>query len=238
MAMTSRKNSAVKALQAIMASEKKYNQHVQLEWLLSCNTNSARGKVYGQAEIKALYDRDDWSQPMGATKTTHLDAHDGTPFKYIVIKRHQTDGYIDEHAKNPTPDQTGNQLVDEIHFWVKYELDATVSDAFCPMLKYFTSKSDKVVATSEKMQDNVIIISQRACEICNAREACEIAYQMNIDAGIDNEYVETPDDRREYLDSISTRFGWRDAMGNGGNSGVIYDYAKQCYKAVFVDYAL
>lgn len=238
MAMTSRKNLAVKALQAVMASEKNTDTHVNLEWLLSCNTNNKRGKVYSQSDIKALYDRDDWRQPMGATKTTHLEAHDGTPFKYIVIKRHQTDGYIDEHAKNPTPDQTGNQLVDEIHFWTKYELDVTVSDAFCPMLKYFTSKSDKVSATSEKMQENVVIISQKAEHICKAGRACELAYEMNMNAGIDNEYVQTPEERKEYLDSISKRFGWRDAMNNGGNSGVIFDYSKKCYKAVFVDYAL
>lgn len=238
MAMTSRKNKAVKALQAVMASEKKYDSNIKLEWLISCNTNNNRGTVYGQTEIKALYSRDDWRQPCGASKTTHLTNHHGEDFKYIVIKRHQTNGYIDEHADNPDTEETGNQLIDEINFWVKYQNDDSICDAFCPMLKYFTSKSDKVTATSEKMQDNVIIISQKAVKICEAKRACDLAYEMNMSAGIDNEFVELPETRKEYLKSVSKRFGWRDALGNGGNGGVIFDYSKNCYKAVFVDYAL
>jgi hypothetical protein len=40
------------------------------------------------------------------------------------------------------------------------------------------------------------------------------------------------------LEEFSESQNWRDAMYNPGNSGVIFDYSKNCYKAVFIDYAL
>lgn len=45
-------------------------------------------------------------------------------------------------------------------------------------------------------------------------------------------------DRYNKLKALSQKQGWRDAMFNGGNSGVIFDYSTGCYKAVFIDYAL
>lgn len=232
--ITSRKNPAVKAIQAVMAANKKYDAAVLTEWELACNTNKNRGHVYSQNEVKTLYSRDSWDGEHGATKTCHITSHTGDSFQYIVVKRHQTGGYIDEHAEDPNSPLTGNQLIDEINCWLQYE-DKAESDLLCPILKYFTSKSDKVSAVSEKMQENVVIIAQRAVYVSRAKNACYQAEQLNDANGLTGEDADT---RYEKMSAFSKRQGWRDALYNGGNSGVIFDYAQNCYKAVFIDYAL
>lgn len=235
MAMTSRNNKAVKALQSTMAQGKKHDPAIMLEWEMACNTNVQRGHIYNQSEIHRLYARDNWDDAEhGATKTCHLNNHFGEAFKYIVIKRHQTHGYIDEHANRPDTKQTGNQLIDEINCWLEFQ-ETEHADLLCPILKYFTSKSDKVTAISEKMQANVVIIAQRAVYVGSASSACRRAERMNAENGLRGENAEA---RYEKLKRMSNAQGWRDAMHNPGNSGVIYDYDKKCYKAVFIDYAL
>ena len=228
-----KKNETSKALQAFMAKEKKFSACTLLEWLLACNTNNKRGHVFDQSEILKLYARDGWEHEHGASKTCHLISHTGENFQYIVIKRHRTNGYIPnvhgEHAKC-----TGNQLIDEINCWQEFA-ETEYSDLLCPIFKYFTSKSDKVSATSETMQHNVVIIAQKAVKVGDASYACSKAERMNAEHGYKGESY---DERYAKLKALSKKQGWRDAMHNGGNSGVIFDYAKNCYKAVFIDYAL
>ena len=214
-----------------MARAKKTDSSALLEWLMSCNTNNKRGHVYDQSELMKLYSRDDWSAPQGATKTCHLKSHTDNEFKYIVVKRHQEDGYIPE-IRNEYG--TGNQLIDEINCWVRYA-EKPESDFLCPILKYFTAKSDRVSPTSEKMQENVIIIAQRAVKVGYASDMCQLAEKMNEEAG----YIGTNAALRYIqLKKFSDSQNWRDAMRNPGNSGVMFDYAQQCFKAVFIDYAL
>lgn len=233
MATTTRKNLTVKALQSQLAKLKKHNALALLEWLIACNTNNERGHVYDQHELNELYSRDDYSAPCGATKTCHVRAHTGERFEHIVIKRHQTYGYAPdvhgEHAKC-----TGNQLIDEINCWNEFA-ETETADLLCPILKYFTSKSDKVSATSETMQRNVLIIAQKAVYVGTAHSACHTAEAMNEQYGM---HGEDSDSRYRKLKALSERQNWRDAMHNGGNSGVIFDYHQGCYKAVFIDYAL
>lgn len=234
MAITTRKNQSVKALQSIMASKKKQYPDVMLEWELACNTNVNRGRVYKQEEILQLYARDSYSCEAGASKTCHLFNHNGNAFNYIVIKRHQTDGYIDEHAYNPDTKQTGNQLIDEINCWNEFA-ETEYADLLCPILKYFTSKSDKVTAISKKMQRNVVIIAQRAIKVGSARRCCQYAEDLNNANGLAGMDAES---RYSEMQKFSDKQGWRDAMHNPGNCGVIFDYNQNCYKAVFIDYAL
>lgn len=235
MAITSRKNLTVKAIQSRMAEQKKHDAHIMIEWELACNTNVNRGHIFNQSEIHELYSRDDWRKcKHGATKTCHLKNHHGIDFHYIVIKRHQTNGYIDEHANRPDTKQTGNQLVDEINCWLEFQ-ETETADLLCPILKYFTSKSDKVTAISEKMQHNVVIIAQKAVYVDDARGACKEAERLNL---VHNLNGESGGERYRKMAALSRAQGWRDAMHNSGNSGVIYDYHKNCYKAVFIDYAL
>lgn len=228
-----RMNKYNKALQAHLASEKKHDFEAMLEWELSSNTNNQRGKVYNQEELKNLYNR--IGQHRGASKCTHTYNHYGDEFKYIVIKRSLKYGYLpdieQEHA-----DCTGNQIIDEINCWEKNASNEEVADLLCPILKYFKSKSDKVINTSEKMQDNNIIISQKAIKTGDASEMCRLAEEMNREEG-----YKVEDDawsRYHKLQELSDSMGWRDAMYNNGNSGVVFDYSKNCYKAVFIDYSL
>lgn len=228
-----KKNMASKALQATMAADKKRSERALVEWEIACNTNGKRGKTYDQSELMQLYARDDRNGERGASKTCHLTAHTGRAFKYIVIKRHRTFGYI-PNAKGEHAKCSGNQLIDEIACWQEFA-ETDYSDLLCPILKYFTSKSDKVEATSETMQRNVMIIAQRAVFVGSARTACREAERRNKDGGYNGEASEK---RFAKLEAFSDKQGWRDAIYNGGNSGVIFDYAKNCYKAVFIDYAL
>lgn len=231
MAMTTRKNASVKALQSVMASEKKHNEQIFIEWLMSCNTNDKRGHIFDQNELINLYGRDNWSQGQGATKTCHLTCHNGNDFQYIVVKRHQTGGYMPE-IRNKYG--TGNQLIDEINCWNRYA-EKPESDYLCPILKFFTSKSDRVGAKSETMQKNVVIIAQKAIYVGNCERACRKAEALNYEHGY---YSVNANERYEEMRTFANSQNWRDVLQNGGNSGVIFDYAKQCYKAVFIDYAL
>lgn len=211
------KNNSVKAFSRWLS------KNHRKEWEMAFNTNGQRGKTYDQWEFLKMFDRDH-GDANGASKTTHL-------LDYIVVKRHQTYGYLPELRNDKA---TGNQLIDEINCWEEFASEEE-SDLLCPVLKYFTSKSDKVTATSETMQRNVVIIAQRAVKTGNAQDMCELAERMNHKHGYRGE---SADRRYRRLEKLSGKKNWRDALYNRGNSGVIFDYEKHCYKAVFIDYAL
>lgn len=231
MSKTTRKNATAKAHQTYLANRKNHSAQALLEYEIAHQTNSARGNTYDGNELVRLYDR--VGQCGGASKACHIIAHNGKPFETIVVKRHKVYGWLPdadfEHAKC-----TGNQLVDEINCWKEFA-ERPESDLLCPILKYFTSKSDKVTAKSETMQENVVIIAQRAVKTGNAKDACRKAEELNAHGGYKGESAER---RFRKLEAFSKAMGWRDAMGNPGNSGVIFDFALGCYKAVFIDYAL
>lgn len=214
---TINKNEIVKAFSKWMA------KNFRTEWEMAFNTNPNRGKVVDQSDLLRMFDRYG-DNADGCSKAVHLLEH-------IVVKRHQRGGYIPE-IRNEFG--TGNQLIDEINCYKRYN-DKPEADLLCPIFKYFTSKSDKVEATSETMQHNVVIIAQKAVYVSNARYACRKAEQLNRENGFRGECEEI---RYGKLKRFSESQNWRDAIHNPGNSGVIFDYSKNCYKAVFIDYAL
>lgn len=226
MATTTRKNASVKALQGFLATNKKKSEVSLLEWLISCNTNNKRGHIFDQTELMNLYGRrvDYDEDECGATKVCHLKSHLGFKFENIVIKR----------AKSNAHAGLGNQLIDEINCWVEMA-ETEDADLLCPIMRYFTSKSDKVSKNSRTMFNNVIIIAQKAVYVSSASRACRKAEELNIKYGFMGEDADT---RYQKLKELSNKKSWWDAMDNGGNSGVIFDYAQGCYKAVFIDYAL
>ena len=213
----------VKKTESVKAFTTWLSKNYRKEWEIACNTNSNRGHVYDQYELLKMFDRYGENCD-GCSKAVHM-------LKYIVVKRHQIDGYLPE-CRNAKA--TGNQLIDEINCYVEF-LDSDEADLLCPVLKYFTSKSDQVTATSETMQRNVIIIAQKAVKVGNAAYMCRKAEELNAEHGYHGESAER---RYRKLEKLSNSKNWRDALCNGGNSGVIFDYAKGCYKAVFIDYAL
>lgn len=220
-----KKSIASKALQSFMAKAKKYDTQIALEWEMAFNTNGTRAnrKVWDQSEINKLYSRE-WSDgECGATKVCHTVCHNGHDFGYIVVKRFQYDGWgFDSEG-------SGNQLIDEIRCWERYA-STDDSDYLCPILKYFTSKSDKVASNSETMKNNVVIIAQKAEYVSDLRDCCREAAKRNGESDWRARYDE--------MCNFSKRNGWRDAIGNPGNSGVIFDHNTNEYKAVFIDYAL
>lgn len=212
-----KKNDSVKAFTNHLSKVNRY------EWEIACNTNKNRGKVYDQWELLKMFDR--YGENMhGCSKAVHMLDH-------IVVKRHQRGGYIPE-IRNKYG--TGNQLIDEVNCYKRFNFEAE-GDLLCPVLKWFTSKSDKVSATSETMQRNVIIVAQKAVKVGDAWSMCRKAEELNRDNGFRGEDAQT---RFDKMVAMSDSQNWRDAIRNGGNSGVIFDYNRNCYKAVFIDYAL
>lgn len=221
---TPKMNQFNKSLKSFLASEKKHDRFAALEYEMAFQNNNQRGKVWNQSEINASYPRRN-GDAAGATKVCHLMNHNGEKFRYIVIKRYKQYGW----------DGCGsNQLIQEIDCWQKLA-NTDAADCLCPILKYFTSKSDKVSECSDTMKRNVVIIAQKAVCVSNAREACYEAERRNRDGGF---HGESARNRYEKLRALANEQSWWDAMNNGGNSGVIFDYSKNCYKAVFIDYAL
>jgi hypothetical protein len=212
-----KKNNSVKAFTKMLS------QLCREEWEMACNTNPNRGLVYDQTYFLEQFSRF-YGDGEGATKVCHLLQH-------IVIKRHKPHGYCPE-IRNQYG--TGNQLIDEAKLYERVAL-LPEADYLCPVLKYFTSKSDKVSAISEKMQYNVVIIAQKAVKVGTASYCCRKAEEMNKANGYKGESAER---RYRKLEAFSESQNWRDALYNGGNSGVIFDYDRKCYKAVFIDYAL
>ena len=233
---TATRNECAKALVSFMANAKDRDDQIKLEWEMSANTKGAtekepnRPKPWSQKDFCSHYSRDDWRKGrQGATKTCHVECHNGNEFKCIVVKRHQTNGYIDEHANNPDYFHTGNQLIDEIRCWERFA-KLPESDFLCPILKYFTCKSDKVAAISEKMQERIVIVAQKAVYVSNAEMCCIKAAELNGET----EYYTRYNDMKNFAHEMH----WRDALRNPGNAGVIFDYNEKRYKAVFIDYAL
>lgn len=214
---TIKKNESVKAFTKYLS---KYNRK---EWEMAVNTNPNRGMVYDQTYFLGKFSRCH-GDGAGATKVCHL-------LDDIVVKRHKPNGYLPE-VRNGYG--TGNQLIDEAKCYERYAL-LPEADLLCPVLKYFTSKSDQVTATSETMQRNVVIVAQKAVYVDDADGACRKAEQLNAKHGYRGESYRS---RYAKLAEFSKSQNWRDAMYNCGNSGVIFDYYRNCYKAVFIDYAL
>lgn len=209
------------------------NPHSVFEYNLAVRSanGASIGKPWyfnmGQKEINSQFSRRVGGH-CGATKRTHTEHPDGWEMELFVVKRYKWNGH------EFWGEGTGNQLIDEIGCWEKL---ATTEDAdfLCPIVKYFTCKSDKVTPLADKMKERVVIISQKAVHVDDLEGACKEAARLNHRFGY---YGEAYYEREEKMLKMAKRMGWRDVQYNPGNSGVIFDYAQRCYKAVFIDYAL
>ena len=232
MGNSAKRNNQVCAMGAFMASEKDFNIRVAIEWEIAFNTKPATAKepnrkVYGQKWFMDNFSRSHGGK-CGATKRTHLNHPDGWEFQHIVVKRYKAHGW------EAIGEGSGNQMIDEIDCWERFA-DTPDADFLCPIIKHYKVRSDKCAPLTEKAKDRVVIIAQKAERVSDLRDACEIAERMNREKGYHGESANV---RARKLLDMSSRMGWRDVEWNGGNSGVIFDYEKRCYKAVFIDYAL
>lgn len=213
-----KKNETVRAFTKWMSKNDRYYWERYI-----CTSPERSPHVLDQWELLEMFSR--YADDEGASKATHMVG------EHLVLKRMQRLPYTPERRNIYA---TGNQGIDEIECWERF---ATLPEAdfLCPIIKYFKSKSDKVAATSETMNRNIVIIAQRAVKVGTAYRMCQKAEQMNAERGYKGESAER---RYRKLEKFSDSQNWRDAMGNPGNSGVIFDYKANCYKAVFIDYAL
>lgn len=225
------KNATVKALQSHLAGIKKIDTRAAREWSMTFNTKGptaeepCRPKVYGQTEAKRDFDR--WGQHCGASKAVHTIDSTGEAFQYICIKRIKRGAWLPDEG-------SGNQLHDEVEAWERFANTAE-ADYLCPCLKSFETKSDHNNPRTAKALDNIVVIAQKAITVCVLSEACRQAEVMNKRGG----YVFIPaKEREESMLTFAHKMGWWDVRNNAGNSGVIFDYDKNCFKAVFIDYAL
>ena len=190
-------------------------------------SSNMRVGVVNHSEFKKYYPRTN-GDGSGATKVTHTHYHDENgrhwEFSDIVVKR----------LKHNLLTFLGNQGIKEIEMWVKYH-DTELADILCPILKYFTSKSDKVTEMSETMLNNVVIVAQKATDIGDIKSACKSAENRNRANGYNG--TDAIDREQEILRLVK-KYNIHDVIGHGGNSGVVFDYSKGCYKAVLIDYGL
>lgn len=142
-------------------------------------------------------------------------------FNNIVVKRALLDADKD----------LGNQLIQEYNAWIELR-DSQDGDLLAPCFKCYTCKG---IASDETIMNNVVMISQKAIEVGRCKDMCDLCETMNIRKGYLGEGSKA---RYAKLQDLARRQGWWDVLRNGGNSGIIFDYQKQCYKVVFIDYAL
>lgn len=244
--LTSRKNTSVKSISAacfdkvelfahLYGTESVQYKKALFEYELAVRSSDSRPDRFGVvkyrnmpfSEICDLFSRRRGGH-CGATKRTHTCHPDGWELEFFVVKRYRHDGW-DFHGEG-----TGNQLIDEIRCWLKLQ-ETDDADLLCPILKYETAKSDKCKSLSDTMKERVCIVAQKAEYVSDMVDACRDAERRNRQDG----YRGTPAlERIEQLENLAKRMGWRDVRFNSGNSGVIFDHAQKCWKAVFIDYAL
>ena len=213
MAFVKNQNQSVKAFRSFLckANKKEYGLAFQ-------DNPNRKGYTTGE-ELRTEYFRKScWdAEEYGASKHAYL-------LDYIVIKRQLDGGWTGR----------GNQLEAEIKFYLEHKTDK-YADIICPVLRYGLHRGDRVESTSEKYFDQTYIVSQKAVVIGNAKYCCNMAEKMNNENGYKGE---SADDRYNKFKEFAKTFDLWDVLNNGGNSGVIFDYAKGCYKAVCIDYAL
>lgn len=259
-----KKNETVKGLQSYLNKEAKRQKklgnielatELDTEYSMAFWTPGGEGPkdrklkrhAYTQAEFKKYFDR--FGDTSGATKAVHLfnkchvnennevvsnDNEKTVAFEKIVIKRIKHGAWI-PNMRRERARGTGNQGHDEAACWNKYA-DTEFADFLCPILRCLETKSDNNYPTTEKALDNFVSIMQRAETVCALKRACIVAVEKNIEAGIPN--FEPWEERANKMLEFAAINNWRDVERNPGNSGVIFDYSQQRYKAVFIDYAL
>ena len=214
MAFVKNQNQSVKALRSFLCKENK------TEYGIAFQDNPQRKGYTTGEDLRNTFCRKDYyeiSNNHGASKHAYI-------LNYIVIKRQLINGWGEDI----------NQLEGEIKFYLQHKNDEW-SDVICPILRYGLHRGDRVESTSEKYYNQSYIVSQRAIKTGTASYCCRLAEEMNKNEGY---YGEDYFTRYAKIEKFAKHFRLRDVLNNPGNSGVIFDYSKNCYKAVVIDYAL
>ena len=214
MAFVKKQNNSVKAFRKFLSKN-----NVEEYGIAFQDNPQRKGYTTGEELRSRFYRIDRWDayDNHGASKHSYL-------MDYIVIKRQLINGMTTQ----------GNQLKNEIEFYELHKNDE-FADVICPILRYGLHRGDRVEDYEEKYYNECYIVSQKAIYVNNAKRCCEKAEELNNANGLQGESAE---DRIKKLEKFSNHFKMWDVLHNSGNSGVIFDYEKQCYKAVCIDYAL
>jgi hypothetical protein len=214
MAFVKNQNSSVKAFRSFLCKENKTEYGIAFQ-----DNPQRKGYTTGDELRNKFFRKDRWdvSNNHGASKHSYL-------LDYIVIKRQLIHGMND----------CGNQLELEIKFYLEHKNDK-YSDVICPILRYGLHRGDRVESTSEKYYNQTYIVAQKAVYVSDSKSCCREAERLNIQ---NNFKGENASERYEKLKDFAQNFHMWDVLRNSGNCGVIFDYDKNCYKAVCIDYAL
>lgn len=213
--------------EAMKAAKRNGNKTAEFEMGVTFASNPRTQKTYTGEEIRAMYPRD--RMPIGsfsgASKIVHTyDKDCQHELSFVCIKRALYCAWTGR----------GNQLLDEIRCWERLSTTDD-SDFLCPILRWGCQQGNKVSDTDERQLERVYIVAQKAVKVARMDRACEIAENLNKARGLTGT---SASERYDALTSFAYRMNWWDVTGNSGNCGVIYDYEKNCYKAVIIDYAL
>lgn len=203
--------------ESVKAFRKALNKLDKREYGIAFQDNPQRTGYYTGEALRSDYPRQDTDSNCGASKFAYV-------LNNIVIKRYLQYGWVSR----------GNQIADEIAFFEAHKNDEW-ADCICPIFRYGLHRGDKVESTSDNYLDECYIVAQKAVKVGSMYRMCEHAEYLNKKHG----YIgENADVRYKQMEKFAKKFNMCDVIWNDGNSGVIFDYAKNCYKAVSIDYAL
>ena len=203
--------------ESVKAFRKALNGLDKLEYGIAFQDNPNRTGYYTGEALRSDYPRKRDDANCGASKFAYLLNH-------IVIKRYLKDGWVGR----------GNQIADEVAFFEAHKNDEW-TDCICPIFRYGLHRGDKVESTTKAYLDECYIVAQKAVKVGTMMRMCEHAEYLNNQHGFNGESAKS---RYAKMEKFANHFGMWDVMQNGGNAGVIFDYHKNCYKAVSIDYAL
>lgn len=209
------KKASVKAFKSML------NKTNHQEWGIAFNSNPKRKDYYNGEYIRNTFFRisqndASYGNNRGATKNAHLLNH-------LCILRYMLDGV---NFGN------GNQMINQIEMYKK-ATDAE-KDIFAPIFRYGMQRGDKATAFSDSMLNELYIVTQKAVDKGDLYRMCQRAEELNRQHNCWT--GKHADVRYNEIMDILRKYRIRDVDGHDDNSGVIFDYAMNCYKAVVLDY--
>ena len=203
------------------------------EYGIAFQTNKNRGFYYSQEKLLSLYNENNYDAH-GCSKMTYLhSAENGFSFKHIVIKRMRKDFVPAYRLRGDNPNN--NQCAEELKMFLTLEKEESkYFDLLNPILRYDTVKSDHNDTEGKKALEKTLLVCLKAFDISDWEDACKRAEELNNMYGLKGESYSS----RYYKgEDFAYTYNLDDVICNRKNSGVIYDPIKNCYKAVFIDYA-
>lgn len=195
-----------------------------IQWGLAFNSNPQRDGYTSGADLRAAFPRKSSSElgcygdNRGATKHGYQDGE-------LFILRYMLDGAQFRH----------NQFIAQIKLYQRVK-DTPDAEYFAPIFRFGMARGDKNAEYSPRMLEELYIVTQCAKYKGDVAYCINKAHELNIDGGFYE--AQLPQVRYSKMLEICAKYGLRDVVDHPDNSGVIFDYSENCYKAVILDYGL